>query len=70
MVIVEYCHYGNLSTFLKSKREVFVHHAVRAKAGVHRSPGSCDNSLKVLRAATTCKIARPKTHFCKEGAMI
>ncbi|KAE8279885.1 Vascular endothelial growth factor receptor 1 [Larimichthys crocea] len=25
MVIVEYCRYGNLSTFLKSKREVFVH---------------------------------------------
>ncbi|XP_051266110.1 vascular endothelial growth factor receptor 1 isoform X2 [Dicentrarchus labrax] len=25
MVIVEYCCYGNLSTFLKSKREVFVH---------------------------------------------
>uniref|UniRef100_A0A672ZRR2 receptor protein-tyrosine kinase n=1 Tax=Sphaeramia orbicularis TaxID=375764 RepID=A0A672ZRR2_9TELE len=25
MVIVEYCCYGNLSTFLKSKRDVFVH---------------------------------------------
>ncbi|XP_067434475.1 vascular endothelial growth factor receptor 1 isoform X1 [Thunnus thynnus] len=25
MVIVEYCRYGNLSAFLKSKREVFVH---------------------------------------------
>ena len=31
MVIVEYCRYGNLSTFLKSKREVFVQHEVRAK---------------------------------------
>lgn len=30
MVIVEYCRYGNLSAFLKSKREEFVHHAVRA----------------------------------------
>lgn len=28
MVIVEYCCYGNLSTFLKSKREVFVHNKV------------------------------------------
>eukprot|EP00066_Takifugu_rubripes_P016916 XP_011606182.1 PREDICTED: vascular endothelial growth factor receptor 1 isoform X1 [Takifugu rubripes] len=28
MVIVEYCRYGNLSTFLKSKREVFMHHAL------------------------------------------
>ncbi|XP_062297945.1 vascular endothelial growth factor receptor 1 [Scomber scombrus] len=28
MVIVEYCCYGNLSTFLKSKREVFVHNMV------------------------------------------
>ncbi|XP_029384470.1 vascular endothelial growth factor receptor 1 isoform X1 [Echeneis naucrates] len=25
MIIVEYCRYGNLSAFLKSKREVFVH---------------------------------------------
>uniref|UniRef100_UPI003AADEB64 vascular endothelial growth factor receptor 1 n=1 Tax=Centroberyx gerrardi TaxID=166262 RepID=UPI003AADEB64 len=28
MVIVEYCRYGNLSTYLKSKREVFVHNRV------------------------------------------
>uniref|UniRef100_A0A672ZR33 receptor protein-tyrosine kinase n=1 Tax=Sphaeramia orbicularis TaxID=375764 RepID=A0A672ZR33_9TELE len=28
MVIVEYCCYGNLSTFLKSKRDVFVHNRV------------------------------------------
>ncbi|KAG5850693.1 hypothetical protein ANANG_G00085160 [Anguilla anguilla] len=25
MVIVEYCHYGNLSTYLKTKRNVFLH---------------------------------------------
>uniref|UniRef100_A0A8C4DM90 receptor protein-tyrosine kinase n=1 Tax=Dicentrarchus labrax TaxID=13489 RepID=A0A8C4DM90_DICLA len=31
MVIVEYCCYGNLSTFLKSKREVFVHNTLRKK---------------------------------------
>ncbi|XP_041817873.1 vascular endothelial growth factor receptor 1 [Chelmon rostratus] len=35
MVIVEYCRYGNLSTFLKSKREVFVHNMLdRGKDGV------------------------------------
>ncbi|XP_070709059.1 vascular endothelial growth factor receptor 1 [Pempheris klunzingeri] len=28
MVIVEYCCYGNLSSFLKSKREVFVHNTL------------------------------------------
>uniref|UniRef100_A0A665USX7 receptor protein-tyrosine kinase n=1 Tax=Echeneis naucrates TaxID=173247 RepID=A0A665USX7_ECHNA len=28
MIIVEYCRYGNLSAFLKSKREVFVHNLV------------------------------------------
>nr|XP_046226781.1 vascular endothelial growth factor receptor 1 isoform X2 [Scatophagus argus] len=28
MVIVEYCCYGNLSTFLKGKREVFVHNTL------------------------------------------
>ncbi len=28
MVIVEYCRFGNLSTFLKSKRDVFVHNTV------------------------------------------
>ncbi|KAM3593029.1 uncharacterized protein V6R79_004741 [Siganus canaliculatus] len=28
MVIVEYCRYGNLSNFLKSKRDVFVHDAL------------------------------------------
>uniref|UniRef100_A0A4W6DRA7 receptor protein-tyrosine kinase n=1 Tax=Lates calcarifer TaxID=8187 RepID=A0A4W6DRA7_LATCA len=32
MVIVEYCRYGNLSTFLKSKREVFVHNRVSSTA--------------------------------------
>ncbi|KAM4606155.1 vascular endothelial growth factor receptor 1 [Polymixia lowei] len=31
MVIVEYCRYGNLSTYLKSKRELFVHN--RAAGG-------------------------------------
>ncbi|KAM7369918.1 hypothetical protein PAMP_011206 [Pampus punctatissimus] len=31
MVIVEYCCYGNLSTFLKSKREVFVHNMLAEK---------------------------------------
>lgn len=34
MVIVEYCRYGNLSTFLKSKREVFVHDVVSLKSTV------------------------------------
>ncbi len=28
MVIVEYCRHGNLSTFLKTKREVFVQNTV------------------------------------------
>ncbi|KAM6976853.1 vascular endothelial growth factor receptor 1 [Aplochiton taeniatus] len=28
MIIVEYCRFGNLSTYLKSKREVFVHNRV------------------------------------------
>lgn len=28
MVIVEYCRYGNLSNFLKGKREVFEHDQV------------------------------------------
>lgn len=28
MVIVEYCCYGNLSNFLKGKREVFVYNTV------------------------------------------
>ena len=32
MVIVEYCCYGNLSTFLKSKREVFVQDQVSSTA--------------------------------------
>lgn len=31
MVIVEYCRHGNLSTFLKSKREVFVHNMVSCR---------------------------------------
>uniref|UniRef100_A0A3B4WTA9 receptor protein-tyrosine kinase n=1 Tax=Seriola lalandi dorsalis TaxID=1841481 RepID=A0A3B4WTA9_SERLL len=34
MVIVEYCRYGNLSAFLKSKREVFVHNRVRKDGGM------------------------------------
>ncbi|CAJ1082186.1 vascular endothelial growth factor receptor 1 isoform X2 [Xyrichtys novacula] len=33
MVIVEYCCHGNLSAFLKSKREVFVNNMVRSASG-------------------------------------
>uniref|UniRef100_A0AAQ5ZDD6 receptor protein-tyrosine kinase n=1 Tax=Amphiprion ocellaris TaxID=80972 RepID=A0AAQ5ZDD6_AMPOC len=33
MVIVEYCRFGNLSTFLKNKRDVFVHNRVRKDEG-------------------------------------
>lgn len=42
MVIVEYCRFGNLSNFLKNKREVFVHnrHPVEGK---HRVPGCVTN---------------------------
>ncbi|XP_076577551.1 vascular endothelial growth factor receptor 1 isoform X2 [Chaetodon auriga] len=50
MVIVEYCRFGNLSTFLKSKREVFVHNALAGgKDGV---PGGvcmmsdCQSSIR------------------------
>ncbi|KAM3860708.1 LOW QUALITY PROTEIN: vascular endothelial growth factor receptor 1 [Diretmus argenteus] len=43
MVIVEYCRYGNLSTYLKSKRTVFVHH--RVSSAVQRSPPSHPRSV-------------------------
>ncbi|KAM9839361.1 LOW QUALITY PROTEIN: vascular endothelial growth factor receptor 1 [Aulostomus maculatus] len=37
MVIVEYCRYGNLSTFLKSKRDVFVTNRVSSTAScIHK----------------------------------
>nr|XP_040023462.1 vascular endothelial growth factor receptor 1 isoform X1 [Gasterosteus aculeatus aculeatus] len=38
MVIVEYCRYGNLSTFLKGKRDVFVHKT--PARGEDRGPAS------------------------------
>ncbi|XP_040921731.1 vascular endothelial growth factor receptor 1 isoform X2 [Toxotes jaculatrix] len=41
MVIVEYCRYGNLSTFLKSKREVFVHN--RLAGGKDGKPSCVSN---------------------------
>ncbi|XP_068199661.1 vascular endothelial growth factor receptor 1 [Antennarius striatus] len=44
MVIVEYCYYGNLSTFLKSQRSAFVHNmSARMKDG---GPG-CVRSMSV-----------------------
>ncbi|KAM9337201.1 vascular endothelial growth factor receptor 1 [Symphorus nematophorus] len=43
MVIVEYCRYGNLSTFLKSKREVFVQNAL---AGPKDGGPGCISSIK------------------------
>lgn len=36
MVIVEYCRYGNLSAFLKSKRDVFVHDRVSSAASAQQ----------------------------------
>ncbi|XP_054621079.1 vascular endothelial growth factor receptor 1 isoform X3 [Dunckerocampus dactyliophorus] len=39
MVIVEFCRYGNLSSFLKSKREVFVHNRGGQRKGREKS---CD----------------------------
>uniref|UniRef100_A0A3Q3A5K3 receptor protein-tyrosine kinase n=1 Tax=Kryptolebias marmoratus TaxID=37003 RepID=A0A3Q3A5K3_KRYMA len=38
MIIVEYCRFGNLSTFLKNKRDVYSHHLVSsaASSGVNK----------------------------------
>ncbi|XP_049913306.1 vascular endothelial growth factor receptor 1 isoform X1 [Epinephelus moara] len=41
MVIVEYCRHGNLSTFLKGKREVFVHNTLAG--GKDGGPGCVSN---------------------------
>ncbi|XP_038853128.1 vascular endothelial growth factor receptor 1-like [Salvelinus namaycush] len=38
MVIVEYCRYGNLSTYLKSKRDVFLLNKRTEERGVSKSP--------------------------------
>ncbi|XP_054863011.1 vascular endothelial growth factor receptor 1 isoform X2 [Amphiprion ocellaris] len=42
MVIVEYCRFGNLSTFLKNKRDVFVHN--RPAGGKDEGPGFVSSS--------------------------
>ncbi|XP_036934609.1 vascular endothelial growth factor receptor 1 isoform X2 [Acanthopagrus latus] len=47
MVIVEYCRYGNLSNFLKSKREVFVHNS---SAGEKDGDPGCVDSQSSIRA--------------------
>ncbi|XP_022600071.1 vascular endothelial growth factor receptor 1 [Seriola dumerili] len=48
MVIVEYCRYGNLSAFLKSKREVFVHNRMaRGKDGGMSVCGVSDGQSNV-----------------------
>ncbi|XP_070783880.1 vascular endothelial growth factor receptor 1 isoform X2 [Enoplosus armatus] len=44
MVIVEYCRYGNLSAFLKSKREVFVHNTPAGGKDVSVCVGSVSDS--------------------------
>uniref|UniRef100_A0A667X8U3 receptor protein-tyrosine kinase n=1 Tax=Myripristis murdjan TaxID=586833 RepID=A0A667X8U3_9TELE len=49
MIIVEYCRYGNLSTYLKSKRQVFVYDRVSSaliggRQGQLESAGSVSNS--------------------------
>ncbi|XP_044031605.1 vascular endothelial growth factor receptor 1 isoform X3 [Siniperca chuatsi] len=50
MVIVEYCRYGNLSAFLKSKREVFVHiMTVGGKDGGPGNVGSVSDSQSNIR---------------------
>lgn len=64
MVIVEYCKYGNLSNFLRAKREAFSPYAVSrrlrwgwaqgASAGVGRRPlrpAPCLSAGEVSRAA-------------------
>uniref|UniRef100_A0A672J0R8 receptor protein-tyrosine kinase n=1 Tax=Salarias fasciatus TaxID=181472 RepID=A0A672J0R8_SALFA len=38
MVIVEYCRFGNLSTFLKNKRDVFVHNRVSSSQLARKPP--------------------------------
>uniref|UniRef100_A0A671TXM8 receptor protein-tyrosine kinase n=1 Tax=Sparus aurata TaxID=8175 RepID=A0A671TXM8_SPAAU len=51
MVIVEYCCYGNLSNFLKSKREVFVHNPVNGgKDGELGCVGSVSDIQSSIRA--------------------
>uniref|UniRef100_A0A3P8TQT1 receptor protein-tyrosine kinase n=1 Tax=Amphiprion percula TaxID=161767 RepID=A0A3P8TQT1_AMPPE len=46
MVIVEYCRFGNLSTFLKNKRDVFVHNRVSSApaGGKDGGPGFVSSS--------------------------
>ncbi|XP_070841804.1 vascular endothelial growth factor receptor 1 isoform X2 [Chaetodon trifascialis] len=51
MVIVEYCRFGNLSTFLKSKREVFVHNTLAGeKDGVPGGVCMVSDSQSSIRA--------------------
>ncbi|KAF7654021.1 hypothetical protein LDENG_00075510 [Lucifuga dentata] len=51
MIIVEYCRYGNLSTFLKSKRNVFVRNRViGGKDGRLRSVCRVSNSQSSVRS--------------------
>ncbi|XP_034427857.1 vascular endothelial growth factor receptor 1 isoform X1 [Hippoglossus hippoglossus] len=49
MVIVEYCCYGNLSTFLKSKREVFVQDQLSGgkDGGLFFARGDCDGQSSI-----------------------
>ncbi|KAK2886478.1 vascular endothelial growth factor receptor 1 isoform X2 [Channa argus] len=46
MVIVEYCCYGNLSNFLKSKREVFEHNKLSRDEGLSCVSSMSDNHSK------------------------
>uniref|UniRef100_A0AAQ5WX65 receptor protein-tyrosine kinase n=1 Tax=Amphiprion ocellaris TaxID=80972 RepID=A0AAQ5WX65_AMPOC len=59
MVIVEYCRFGNLSTFLKNKRDVFVHNRVSSAA----SPDKDDLSM-VLSVRTFTYICKQSNCFC------
>ncbi|XP_069007813.1 vascular endothelial growth factor receptor 1 isoform X3 [Embiotoca jacksoni] len=45
MVIVEYCRFGNLSTFLKNKREVFVYNRAGGKDGGPDCVSSVSDSI-------------------------
>uniref|UniRef100_A0A672J3L6 receptor protein-tyrosine kinase n=1 Tax=Salarias fasciatus TaxID=181472 RepID=A0A672J3L6_SALFA len=48
MVIVEYCRFGNLSTFLKNKRDVFVHNRVSSSQLARKPPEmAADGKLRV-----------------------
>lgn len=47
MVIVEYCRYGNLSAFLKGKREVFVHNTVSLQTTWKMKPYFTRNTTSV-----------------------